>query len=156
MMDPQMLQAAIEQSLLALESTGSGPFGAVVVLEGKVIAGGYNTVVRSHDPTAHAEVNAIRAAGQVLGSFDLSQCELYTSCEPCPMCLGAIYWSRFKHVYYANTREEAAAIGFDDDFIYRELELPMSGRRIPFTRVPDSGALRAFEQWAAKADKIEY
>ncbi|MFJ5105743.1 MULTISPECIES: nucleoside deaminase [unclassified Glutamicibacter] len=156
MLDPKMLQAAINQSLLALESNDSGPFGAVVVLDGKVVSAGYNSVVGSQDPTAHAEINAIRAAGQALGTFDLSQCELYTSCEPCPMCLGAIYWSRFEHVYYANTREEAAKIGFDDDFIYKELELPMSERKIPFTKVEDSGALRAFELWEAKSDKQEY
>jgi guanine deaminase len=156
MFDPQLMQAAIDQSLLALEADDSGPFGAVVVLEGKVISAACNSVVGSMDPTAHAEINAIRAAGQVLGSFDLSECELYTSCEPCPMCLGTIYWSRFKHVYFANTREEAAAIGFDDDFIYNELELPMSARKIPFTRVEDSGAIRAFELWEAKHDKQEY
>lgn len=155
-MDLQLMQAAVDQSMLALERNDSGPFGAVVVLDGKVIAAGYNTVVHDSDPTAHAEVNAIRKAGQVLGTFDLSQCELYTSCEPCPMCLGAIYWSRFKHVYYANVRQDAAKIGFDDEFIYTELELPMAQRRIPFTKVELSSALGAFEAWSAKIDKKEY
>lgn len=155
-MDPQLMQAAVDQSLLALDSNDSGPFGAVVVLDGKVIAAGYNTVVHDSDPTAHAEVNVIRKAGQALRTFDLSQCELYTSCEPCPMCLGAIYWARFKHVYYANDRQDAASIGFDDNFIYTELEVPMSQRRIPFTKVDMPAALAAFEAWTAKGDKQEY
>ncbi|MFJ2621422.1 nucleoside deaminase [Glutamicibacter sp. NPDC087344] len=155
-MDLRFMQAAVDQSMLALDSDDSGPFGAVVVLDGTVIAAGYNTVVHDSDPTAHAEVNMIRLAGQVLGTFDLSQCELYTSCEPCPMCLGAIYWARFKHVYYANDRQDAANIGFDDNFIYTELELPMGERRIPFTKVELDSARGAFESWAAKADKKEY
>ena len=118
------MREAIRLSKEGMESGHGGPFGAVVVKDGEIIASGFNRVLSSNDPTAHAEVTAIREACQRLKHFQLDDCILYTSCEPCPMCLGAIYWARPKAVYYANTRKDAAEIGFDDDFIYRELELP--------------------------------
>ena len=137
--------------------TGSGgPFGCVIVRRGQIVARGSNQVTSNNDPTAHAEVSAIREACRRLGAFRLNDCELYTSCEPCPMCLSAIYWAHIPQVYYANTRADAAAIGFDDDFIYRQVPLPPGQRSIvmkPFLR---DAAQRAFRQWTAKADKTPY
>ncbi len=135
---------------------GGGPFGAVIVRNGEIIASGVNGVTRYNDPTAHAEVTAIRKATRKLGSFDLSGCEIYTSCEPCPMCLGAIYWARLSKMYYANTKTDARDIGFDDSFIYDEIALPLSQRRlITEQKLPDE-AIKAFKAWAQKTDKIEY
>ena len=133
-----------------------GPFGAVVVKDGEVIGRGNNRVTSSCDPTAHAEVTAIRDACANLQTFQLDGCILYTSCEPCPMCLGAIYWARPDKVYYGNTKRDAADIGFDDDFIYRELELPMNGRKIPFEQIGRDTAINTFKEWEAKADKLQY
>ena len=135
---------------------GGGPFGAVIVRNGEIIASGVNGVTRYNDPTAHAEVTAIRKATRKLGSFDLSGCEIYTSCEPCPMCLGAIYWARLSKMYYANTKTDARDIGFDDSFIYDEIALPLSQRcLITEQKLPDE-AIKAFKAWAQKTDKIEY
>ena len=135
---------------------GGGPFGAVIVRNGEIIASGVNGVTRYNDPTAHAEVTAIRKATRKLGSFDLSGCEIYTSCEPCPMCLGAIYWARLSKMYYANTKTDARDIGFDDSFIYDEIAMPLSQRRlITEQKLPDE-AIKAFKAWAQKTDKIEY
>ena len=135
---------------------GGGPFGAVIVKDGEIIAGSANSVTCDNDPTAHAEVNTIRQACRKLGTFDLSDCVIYTSCEPCPMCLGAIYWAHIKRIYYGNTKKDAAAIDFDDDFIYKELEQPLDNRSVPFIPMLQDEAIKTFEAWQAKTDKVEY
>ena len=133
-----------------------GPFGAVIVKDGKVIAKSANKVTTSNDPTAHAEVSAIRLACRKLKTFDLSGCVIYTSCEPCPMCLGAIYWSRIGLIYYANTKRDAANIGFDDQFIYDELDLDMNKRTLPIVQLMRDDAQKAFKSWSDSEMKIEY
>lgn len=133
-----------------------GPFGAVIVRNGAVIAEGWNAVTTANDPTAHAEVMAIRNACAGLRTFNLAGCDIYTSCEPCPMCLGAIYWARLDRVYYANTRADAAAIGFDDDFIYREIPLLPAMRSIPGIKVDSAQARAAFAAWLTKTDRVPY
>ena len=133
-----------------------GPFGAVVVKNGEIVGRGFNQVTSSNDPTAHAEVVAIRDACNNLGTFQLEDCEIYTSCEPCPMCLGAIYWARPRKVYYANTREDAAEIGFDDAFIYQEIPLPLHQRKIEMIPLGREEAQKAFQFWKDKSDKTEY
>ena len=135
---------------------GGGPFGAVIVKNGEIIASGVNRVTANNDPTAHAEVSAIRAAGQKLGTFDLSGCDIYTSCEPCPMCLGAIYWAHLDRMYYACNKDDAADAGFDDSFIYKELDLEASERRLKSENMLRSEALKTFEPWKEKSDKVEY
>ena len=135
---------------------GGGPFGAVIVKDGEIIATGVNRVTSSCDPTAHAEISAIRAAGKVLGTFNLSGCEIYTSCEPCPMCFGAIYWARLDKMYYANTKIDAKDIGFDDSFIYDELELNPADRKLQSEPLLREEALKAFEEWTKNMDKTEY
>jgi guanine deaminase len=137
------------------ESLG-GPFGAVVVKDGVVIAASGNRVTTSNDPTAHAEVSAIRLACQELNTFDLKGCIIYTSCEPCPMCLSAIYWARLDQVFYANTKVDAAEIGFDDKFIYEELEKPMHERALPVVQMLRDEALQAFKLWGKSLIKVEY
>ena len=151
----ELMKRAIELSIGSVNG-GGGPFGAVIAREGEIIAEASNSVTIDNDPTAHAEVNAIRRAARKLGSFDLSGCEIYTSCEPCPMCLGAIYWSHIDKIYYANNRKDAAEIGFDDDFIYQEIALPLEERRKPIEEFMRSVALEAFELWKAKDDRTEY
>ena len=151
----ELMKRAIELSIGSVNG-GGGPFGAVIAREGEIIAEASNSVTIDNDPTAHAEVNAIRRAARKLGSFDLSGCEIYTSCEPCPMCLGAIYWSHIDKIYYANNRKDAAEIGFDDDFIYQEIALPLEKRRKPIEKFMRSEALEAFELWKAKDDRTEY
>jgi guanine deaminase len=133
-----------------------GPFGAVIVRNSKIIARGFNNVLSSNDPTAHAEVDAIRKACKELNTFQLDDCEMYTSCEPCPMCLGAIYWARISKVYFGNTRQDAAAIGFDDKFIYDEIELPLHQRHIPMEQLLPNNAKVAFEVWIQTIDKQKY
>lgn len=150
------MEQAISLSERGMRLGEGGPFGAVIVQNGKVIAEGWNRVLVSNDPTAHAEVTAIRNACEKLGRFDLNDCELYTSCEPCPMCLGAIYWARPQHVYFANTKADAAAIEFDDSFIYDELDKSYAERSIPFTHIDADTALNAFQEWAKKSDKTAY
>lgn len=135
---------------------GGGPFGALIVKDGKVVATGTNRVTILHDSTAHAEISAIRAASAELNTFDLSGCEIYSSCEPCPMCLGAIYWAHLDCLYYANTKQDAKEIGFDDSFIYDELLLPLAKRRLPVVEMMREEALQAFRDWQNKTDKIEY
>ncbi|MBI5541755.1 MAG: nucleoside deaminase [Bacteroidia bacterium] len=135
---------------------GGGPFGAVIVKNGKIIAKGVNKVTVNNDPTAHAEVTAIREAAKVLNNFDLSGCEIYTSCEPCPMCLGAIYWSRLDKIYYGNTKVDAKNIGFDDAFIYDEILVPLKNRKLPISQLLQTEALEAFKKWSLKEDKTEY
>ncbi|HAO80968.1 MAG TPA: tRNA-specific adenosine deaminase [Verrucomicrobia subdivision 3 bacterium] len=155
-MKPEFMRAAIRLSLAKMRANCGGPFGAVVVRHGKIIARGWNQVTSTNDPTAHAEVTAIRAACKKLKTFQLDDCELYTSCEPCPMCLAAIYWSRLKKVYFANTRQDAAKISFDDDLIYRELAQPVSRRKVPMKQLLRPEALKVFAEWKAKPDKIHY
>ena len=152
----RFMERAIALSYEMMEKGAGGPFGAVIVRDGKIIAEGYNQVTSTKDPTAHAEVMAIREAARVLDSFKLEGCEIYTSCEPCPMCLSAIYWARIERIYFANAREDAARIGFDDDHIYREVSLELSERSIPTEQLlPDEGRA-AFDAWNAKTDKIIY
>jgi guanine deaminase len=150
------MRRAIALSAEKMRAGLGGPFGAIIARDGKVIAEGHNQVTSGNDPTAHAEVVAIRAACGQLGSFSLQGCEMYSSCEPCPMCLGAIYWARLDRVYYANTRGDAAAIGFDDDHIYREFEKPIDGRAVPFIRLGSEEARQIFQEWLEKPDKIPY
>ena len=150
------MREAIRISVAKMRGDQGGPFGAVVVRKGKIIGRGWNRVTSTNDPTAHAEVVAIRDACRRLKTFQLDNCELYTSCEPCPMCLSAVYWARLKRVYYGNTRKDAARIAFDDDFIYREVSLPISSRKIPMKQLLRAEALAAFVEWKNKADKIPY
>ncbi len=147
---------AIQLSLENVYSGRGGPFGAVVVKDGAVIAEGSNQVTSTNDPTAHAEVVAIREACRSLALFDLEGCEIYCSCEPCPMCLGAIYWARVSRIYFANADEDASKIGFDDSLIYRELAQPHAERKIPMIQMMREEALEAFRAWQNKPDKIEY
>jgi len=137
-------------------ANGGGPFGAVIARNGEIIATGVNRVTAEHDPTAHAEVSAIRAACKKLGTFDLSGCEIYTSCEPCPMCLGAIYWAHIDKMYYGNDKADAKRIGFDDSFIYEEIALSPESRRLSSERMLKDEAVKAFDMWMKKDDKIEY
>lgn len=155
-MNNPFMARAIQLSIEGVQSGRGGPFGAVVVRDGKIVAEGVNQVTSTNDPTAHAEVLAIRQACAKLGVFELRDCELYTSCEPCPMCIGAIYWARFSRVYFANTAEDAAKIGFDDSFIYSELKRPRSQRGIPTIQMMRQEALVGFRAWANKPDKILY
>ncbi|WP_309122463.1 nucleoside deaminase [Paenibacillus sp.] len=150
------MEEAVRLAERNVTSGNGGPFGAVIVKDGRIVATGVNEVTKKHDPTAHAEVQAIREACRVLGSFQLEDCELYTSCEPCPMCIGAIYWARPKAVYFAGTKDEAAAIAFDDKFIYDELGRPMAERRLPMVRITPEGYTAPFEAWAASERKVEY
>ena len=150
------MREAIRLATKEMRGGKGGPFGAVVVRKGNVIARGFNAVTSANDPTAHAEVVAIREACRKLKTFKLDDCELYTSCEPCPMCLAAIYWARLKRVFYANTRKDAAKIGFDDDLIYRELARPLSKRSLPMKQLLRDEALKSFAEWDAKPDKVRY
>lgn len=136
--------------------TGGGPFGAVIAKDGQIVAEASNSVTIDNDPTAHAEVNCIRKATKKLGTFDLSGCDIYTSCEPCPMCLGAIYWAHLDRIYYANDRKDAARVGFDDDFIYREIALQPSERNKKMSILLPDEARRAFEMWEQSDSKTEY
>ena len=156
-----MSKEAFMRRALALAAEGmngnaGGPFGAVIVKDGRIVAEGCNRVTSTNDPTAHAEVVAIREACRALGTFDLSGAEIYASCEPCPMCLAAIYWARLARIYYANTRIDAARIGFDDEHIYREFTLPIERRAIPMERLLAGEAAAAFAAWTTKADKVRY
>jgi tRNA(Arg) A34 adenosine deaminase TadA len=152
----QFMREAIRLSIENVQSGRGGPFAAVIVKDGKIIARGTNLVARANDPTAHAEIMAIREACRVLRSFQLDGCEIYTSCEPCPMCLGAIYWSRPERIFYANTKHDAAEIHFDDSFIYKELAKKMTDRNIPMIQLLHGEALAAFKAWKEKPDKVEY
>jgi tRNA(Arg) A34 adenosine deaminase TadA len=156
MQQEAFMARAIALSRSHMEAGHGGPFGAVIVRKGEIVAEGYNKVTSSNDPTAHAEVVAIREACQKLGTFELSDCELYTSCEPCPMCLASAYWARIPVIYYANTREDAAAIGFDDAHIYDELAKPIQERSIVMQTMLRSEAWKVFQAWEAKEDKTRY
>ncbi|GAB6279293.1 MAG: guanine deaminase [Lentimicrobium sp.] len=155
-MEEQLIQEVIELALLNVKEGKGGPFAAMIVKDGKVIVRTTNTVTSSNDPTAHAEVNAIREACKILNTFQLSDCELYTSCEPCPMCFGAIYWARLKKVYFAARQEDAAQAGFDDSFIYQQLHLPHLQRNIPFIRLNHPKYRKPFELWNLTLEKVKY
>lgn len=151
----ELMREAIRLSVENVKN-GGGPFGAVIARNGEIVATGVNRVTSQCDPTAHAEVSAIRAAAAKLGTFDLAGCEIYTSCEPCPMCFGAIYWAHLDKIYYANNQQDAAAIGFDDSFIYDEIALPRGARKKPSEILLPEEAIVAFRDWQSKADKVEY
>jgi tRNA(Arg) A34 adenosine deaminase TadA len=155
-MKTKFMHEAIRLSLQKMRDNHGGPFGAVVVRRGKIAGRGWNRVTSANDPTAHAEIMAIREACRRLKSFRLDDCVLYASCEPCPMCLAAIYWARMGKIFYANTRRDAAAIGFDDDLIYREVPRPVSRRKIPMKQLFRNEALKVFAEWKSKPDKVCY
>ena len=151
----ELMRRAIKLSADSV-SNGGGPFGAVIVRDGEIVAEGSNGVTILNDPTAHAEVSAIRQACKKLNSFDLTGCEIYTSCEPCPMCLGAIYWAHIDKIYYANDRKDAANIGFDDELIYQEMEVQPQYRKKPSEILLNNEAIKVFQQWSEKTDKTRY
>jgi tRNA(Arg) A34 adenosine deaminase TadA len=150
------MREAIRISLQKMRQNEGGPFGAVVVKGNRIIGRGWNRVTSANDPTAHAEVMAIRDACRRLKTFSLEGCEIYTSCEPCPMCLSAIYWARLSRVYFGNTRKDAARIGFDDAFLYREVAKPIPKRSLPLRQLLPDEARAAFDEWARKPDKVSY
>jgi guanine deaminase len=150
------MREAIRLSQQHMQRGAGGPFGAIVVRGDEIVGRGWNKVTSTHDPTAHAEVVAIRAAARKLKSFQLGGCEIYTSCEPCPMCLAAIYWARLERIWFANTQQDAARIGFDDAFLYREVALPIARRKLPMGQLLQSEALAVFRAWEAKLDKVAY
>jgi tRNA(Arg) A34 adenosine deaminase TadA len=152
----KFMRIAIELSEQNVKDGLGGPFGAVIVKDGEVVAASANTVVPTNDPTAHAEVSAIRLACQKLGTFNLKGCVIYTSCEPCPMCLGAIYWAHLDHIYFANTKADAAAVGFDDQFIYEEINRRMEHRKLPIVQLMRDEAQKAFKLWEISDLKIDY
>lgn len=152
----RFLERAIELSRQGMQNGQGGPFGCVIIKDGKIVGEGNNKVTSTNDPTAHAEVVAIRQACKTLGTYQLEGCEIYTSCEPCPMCLGAIYWARPSRVIYANTRQQAAAIDFDDELIYSEINTPMEDRKIPFIHSPHPAAMDVFNEWKNWAGKVKY
>jgi guanine deaminase len=151
----KFMRIAIGLSEKNVKQNLGGPFGAVVVKGGKLIAASANKVVVENDPTAHAEISAIRMACRELNTYDLTGCEIYTSCEPCPMCLGAIYWARIEKIYYANTKTDAAIVGFDDHIIYKELECTMENRKLPFVQLLREEALTAFKLWESSDLKVK-
>ncbi len=150
------MNEAVNMALKGMNANEGGPFGCIIVKDGEIIGRGNNKVTSSNDPTAHAEVTAIRDACENLKSFQLDDCIIYTSCEPCPMCLGAIYWARPKMVFYGSNQKDAAAIGFDDQFIYDEIPLPYNKRQIPFEQCEHEIALIPFKKWQEKIDKTAY
>jgi guanine deaminase len=154
--EERFMRRAIELSAENVETNRGGPFAAVVVFEGRIVGEGTNLVAATNDPTAHAEIIAIREACRQLGRFHLEGCDLYASCEPCPMCLGAIYWSHLSRVFFASTKEDASGIGFDDSYIYEQLDHPLEQRSVPMQQMLREEALRVFEDWQSKTDKIEY
>jgi len=151
----KFMQRAIDLSRQSIK-TGGGPFGAVIVKNGKIIAEASNSVTKENDPTGHAEINAIRKAANALQNFDLAGCEIYSSCEPCPMCLGAIYWARLDKLYFANTKADAARINFDDQFIYEEIEKPFAERKLITRQMMADEAIEAFKDWEELESKIRY
>jgi guanine deaminase len=152
----KFMRKAIALSVLNIKSGGGGPFGAVIVKDGKIVATGVNRVTANNDPTAHAEVIAIRKASRKLGTYNLTGCEIYTSCEPCPMCLGAVYWAHLDKMYYGNTKTDAKRIGFDDSFIYDEIELKPENRKVKTTQLLSEEAIVAFETWTKSENKVVY
>jgi tRNA(Arg) A34 adenosine deaminase TadA len=154
--NPIFMQQAIDLATQNVTSGNGGPFGCVIVLDGKVIATGINRVTADNDPTAHAEVTAIRNACKHLNSFQLTGCEVYTSCEPCPMCMAALYWARCKAVFYGNTAADAASVGFDDDYLYHELAQPHADRKLPICRLLGKEAFVSFAAWRDSTSRIDY
>lgn len=154
--DEEFMRRAISLAQTGVDKGAGGPFGAVVVKNAEIVGEGFNQVTSTNDPTAHAEIVAIRRACERLGSFQLDDCVIYTSCEPCPMCLGAIYWARPARVFYAATREDAANIGFDDQFIYEEIEKNFEHRQMKLVNLLRGEGLTVFENWTSKTDKTEY
>jgi guanine deaminase len=152
----KFMRMAIKLSEQNVKESIGGPFGAVIVKDGQVIAESSNRVIQQNDPTAHAEISAIRLACRRSGNYNLQGCVIYTSCEPCPMCLGAIYWARIDTIYYGNTKADAAAIGFDDHFIYKEMELPMHQRKLPIVQLLHDEAIGAFKLWEISGSKTDY
>jgi Cytosine/adenosine deaminases len=152
----KFMREAIRLSLENIDAKNGGPFGAVIVKDGEIISRGVNGVTTLNDPTAHAEVTAIREAAKKLNNYNLTGCVIYTSCEPCPMCLSAIYWARLDAIYYANTKKDAAEINFDDKFIHDEHELPLEKRKISMTQLLRDEAIEAFNKWDKDPDKLEY
>jgi tRNA(Arg) A34 adenosine deaminase TadA len=152
----EFMQEAINLAKKNLKNPQGGPFGAIVVKNGKIIGKGFNTVIGTNDPSAHAEVNAIREACKTLGTYQLDDCEIYSSCEPCPMCLGAIYWSRINKIYYAANRKHAMEAGFDDSFIYDQINILPAKRMIPATKVMEDEAAEVFKTWIKQENNIEY
>ncbi len=155
-MNSDFMREAIRLSLRHMRTGKGGPFGAVVVRQGRIVGRGWNQVTFANDPTAHAEITAIRNACAMLRTFRLDDCEIYTSCEPCPMCLSAVYWARIPILYYANTRADAAGIAFDDAEIYREVSLPIHRRKLRMRQLLRKEALPAFKEWQEKQDKVPY
>jgi len=156
MSDSVFMRRAVELALEKMRQNGDGPFGAVVVRDNEIIAEGWNQVTATNDPTAHAEIVALRRACAALGRFELPECDIFANCEPCPMCLGAIYWARLRRIYYCKTRVDAARIGFDDDFIYREIALAPEKRKIPAVLLTDDKADLVFSEWADNPAKKPY
>ncbi len=154
--NPEFLRRAIVLATENVVRSAGGPFGAVVVRDGRIVAEGVNTVTAAHDPTAHAEVNVLRAAARALGAFSLAGCQLYSSCEPCPMCLAAAYWARIDAVYYGASAADAARAGFDDAFLYEELRKDKSERKLPVAQLAGDEAWASFAAWIASANKVEY
>ena len=154
-MNTKFMKCAIDLSIKSVKN-GTGPFGAVIVKDNKIISEGFNTVTLTNDPTSHAEIVAIRNACKVLNNFSLEDYDLYTTCEPCPMCLSAIYWARIKNIYYANTRSDAQKIDFSDSMIYEELNKTIKDRKIPMHQMMREEAIKAFELWDKKTDKVKY
>ena len=154
-MSNKFMMKAIQLSIKSV-SSGTGPFGAVIVKNNKIISEGFNTVTLSNDPTSHAEIVAIRKASKILNNISLKECELYSTCEPCPMCLSAIYWARIEKIYYANTRKDAQKIDFDDSLIYSEFKKNIDKRKIPMIQMMRNEAIKAFELWDKKTDKVKY
>lgn len=152
----EFMSQAVKAALKGMSNNEGGPFGCIIVKDGEIIGRGNNKVTSTNDPTAHAEVTAIRDACKNIESFQLDGCIIYTSCEPCPMCLGAIYWARPDKVYYGSNQQDAADIGFDDEFIYKEIPLPYEKRSIPFEQIARDIALEPFQKWTEKQDKIDY
>ncbi|SEM18875.1 guanine deaminase [Mesobacillus persicus] len=152
----KFMEMAVQLALDNVRGNTGGPFGAIVVKDGEIVGVGQNNVTRLKDPTAHAEVQAIRDACHFFSSYQLDDCEIYTSCEPCPMCLGAIFWARPKAVYYACTKEDAAKIGFDDQFIYEQLEVPHEDRQIPMMKVSPKNSDAPFQAWDCSSEKVSY
>jgi tRNA(Arg) A34 adenosine deaminase TadA len=152
----ELMKKAIECAEYSMNNNYGGPFGVVITKNGEIISEGFNNVTSSNDPTAHAEITAIRNACKKLNTFDLSGCELYTSCEPCPMCLAAIYWAKIDKIYYGNTKEDAASINFNDDFIYKEFSKNKTERSIPMEQIGRKESIKTFDKWLKKQDKIEY
>lgn len=152
----RFMREAVNAALKGMNNNEGGPFGCVIVKNGEIVGRGNNKVTSTNDPTAHAEVTAIRDACKNLGTFQLEGCDIYTSCEPCPMCLGAIYWARPNKVYYGSSQVDAANIGFDDEFIYKEIPLPYNQRSIPFEQLARDIAIKPFKDWLKKEDKTDY